>query len=72
MSNALLLTMIPRYQILGLYKNLLRYSEGLKYTDKKYFVHRVRKGFLNNRSLTEEKDIDFHFKVCSKTFFIFP
>ncbi|CAB0028776.1 unnamed protein product [Trichogramma brassicae] len=51
-----------RYELLGLYKNLMRYSQNLKYTDKKYFVHRVRKAFLNNRTLTEETEVDFHYQ----------
>ncbi|XP_014228106.1 MIEF1 upstream open reading frame protein [Trichogramma pretiosum] len=51
-----------RYELLGLYKNLMRYSQNLKYTDKKYFVHRVRKAFLNNRTLTEQTEVDFHYQ----------
>ncbi|XP_014208683.1 MIEF1 upstream open reading frame protein [Copidosoma floridanum] len=51
-----------QYEILGLYKSLLRYSQNLKYTDPKYFVHRVRRAFLNNRNLTHEKDINFQYE----------
>ncbi|KAJ8675475.1 hypothetical protein QAD02_011261 [Eretmocerus hayati] len=52
-----------RSEILGLYKNLLRYGQSLKYTDKKYFISRVRRNFLNNSSLTDEQEIEFQFKV---------
>lgn len=52
-----------RSEILGLYKNLLRYSQRLRFTDKKYFVHRVRKGFLENRELTNQEEIEFYYKV---------
>lgn len=57
-----------RTEALKLYKDLLRYSEKLKYTDKKYFVHRVRKDFLQNRPLQNSEQIDFHIKVRRKSF----
>lgn len=55
-----------RSKILGLYKSLIRYSETLQFTDKKYFVHRVRKGFLANRELKDKAQIEFHYKVFSR------
>lgn len=61
-----------RSEILGLYKSLLRYSETLRLTDKKYFVHRVRKDFLKNRELTDQSKIEFQYKViiCCRNVFL--
>ncbi|XP_011500761.1 PREDICTED: uncharacterized protein LOC105364526 [Ceratosolen solmsi marchali] len=53
--------MIKR-EILELYKKLLRYGANLKFTDKKYYIHRIRKDFLDNRNLTDKKEIEFHYK----------
>lgn len=54
---------ITRIQILRLYKDIARYSEELKYTDKDYFLRRVRKEFKKNRELENEKEISFNYKV---------
>ncbi|OXU24271.1 hypothetical protein TSAR_009629 [Trichomalopsis sarcophagae] len=53
-----------RSEILGLYKSLIRYSETLRFTDKKYFVHRVRRSFLENKELTDKDKIEFQYKHC--------
>lgn len=50
-------------QILKLYKELLRYGQQLKYTDKNYYMKRIKQEFRNNSYLTEEKDILFNFEV---------
>ena len=42
---------------LALYRSILRYAAQLKYTDKDFFVQRVRKEFKDSKSLTEEKQI---------------
>ncbi|XP_011300475.1 uncharacterized protein [Fopius arisanus] len=49
-----------RAEALKLYKDLLRYSQQLKFTDQKYFVHRVRTDFLKNRPLVDINEIQFH------------
>lgn len=51
-----------RITILKLYKDLLRYGEQLKFTDKKYYQYRIKKEFKQNKTLTEKADIDFQFK----------
>lgn len=57
--------MIPptRIQILKLYKHLVRYSNNLQFTDKKYFMKKVRTEFKEGKSLENPKDIEFAFKV---------
>lgn len=42
-----------RAQILRLYKDLLRYGDSLKLTDKNYFRNRIKKEFLESK--TEER-----------------
>ncbi|XP_055677016.1 MIEF1 upstream open reading frame protein [Lutzomyia longipalpis] len=49
-------------QVLNLYRQLLRYGERLKLTDKEYFKQRIRKEFQQNRDLTSPEDILFNFK----------
>jgi len=43
-----------------LYKELLRYGQNLKYTNKNYYYRRIRAEFENNRFLSEKEDIQFH------------
>lgn len=52
-----------RNTVLKLYKDLLRYGENLKYTDKEYFRFRIRKNFKQNKHLTDQTDIDFQLQV---------
>lgn len=60
-----------RTQVLRLYKDLLRYGENLKFTDKVYFKNRVKDEFLSGRSEKDDKVIDFLYQVCFATFFFF-
>lgn len=56
--------MIPtKIQVLRLYKHLARYSNNLQFTDKKYFMKKVRTEFKSSKSLEDPKDIEFAFKV---------
>lgn len=50
-------------QVLQLYRNLMRYSKELKFTDQNYFRRRVRKEFNRNKNLQSEADIEFYIKV---------
>jgi len=43
----------------GLYKELLRYGQALKYTDKQFFYRRIRSEFENNRVLTDGEKVTF-------------
>lgn len=52
-----------RHTILRLYRDLLRYGENLKYTDKDYFRYRIRKGFKENKSIIDQNAIDFQLQV---------
>lgn len=57
--------MIPptRTQVLKLYKHLVRYSNNLQFTDKKYFLKKVKSEFKASKSLENPKEIEFAFKV---------
>ena len=44
---------------LGLYRELLRYGQNLKFTDKKYYFSKIRSEFEKNRNLANEKEILF-------------
>ena len=55
---------VSRVQVLKLYKDILRYSNQLIYTDKEYFINRVKNEFRNNKDLTDQSDIEFFYKVC--------
>lgn len=52
-------------EILKLYKNLLRYGEQLKLTDKQYFSKRIKKEFKTNKDITDETEISFKFEVSA-------
>lgn len=52
-----------RNTVLKLYKDLLRYGENLKYTDKEYFRFRIRKNFKQNKDLIDQTEIDFQLQV---------
>lgn len=59
-SSAILL---DKNSILRLYKDLLRYSDRLQFTDKNYYINRVKTEFRNNQSLSKTEDIHFYFNV---------
>lgn len=54
---------MDRNAVLKLYKDILRYGQNLRFTDKKYFRYRIREVFKTNKNLTDQIAIDFHFKV---------
>ena len=54
-----------RGEILRLYKNILRYGQNLKYTDKNYFQSRIRANFRENKALSDKKSIQFQIEVIS-------
>lgn len=57
--------LIDRSQILQLYKELFKYGQLLKYTDKKYYFEKIRTQFLNFNNTPEQTQILY--KVNSKT-----
>ncbi len=57
---------VTRESILKLYKNLFRYGQELKYTDKAYFYQTIRQKFNNK----ETQNIDLLFKVQQKIILI--
>lgn len=50
-------------QVLRLYKNLLKYGDQLKFTDKWYYINRIRDEFKANKNLKIAEQIEFSFKV---------
>lgn len=57
-------------QILRLYKDILRYGQQLKYTDKNYFYNRVQIEFKKNKDLNDT-EITFNYKVSKENLFFF-
>jgi len=55
-------TTLSKSDIRVLYKKLLRYSNSLKYTDKNYYLDRIRGEFWRNRELTDKEEIHFQFQ----------
>ncbi|GBM14204.1 hypothetical protein AVEN_61016-1 [Araneus ventricosus] len=53
---------IPRSNVIRLYKDLLKYSKTLKYTDKSYYLNQVKKEFTENKNLTSSEEISYHFR----------
>ncbi|KAK3609311.1 hypothetical protein CHS0354_026231 [Potamilus streckersoni] len=53
-----LIAMTGRQQVLTLYRQLLRKRRQLQYTDKSFFLQRVRAEFEKNKHLTAESEID--------------
>ncbi|XP_076244103.1 mitochondrial ribosome and complex I assembly factor AltMIEF1-like [Calliopsis andreniformis] len=51
---------------LKLYKDLLRYGQNLKYTDQNYFQRRIRNSFKENKSLTNQTEIEFQLQKGQK------
>lgn len=46
-----------------LYKSLLRYSDKLIYTDRNFYLNRVRKEVRDNKNLTKPEDIEYYYQV---------
>ena len=44
---------------LGLYKQLMRYGQNLKYTDKDFYFRKIRTEFEKNRQLTDPAEIKY-------------
>ncbi|KAG8182416.1 hypothetical protein JTE90_018304 [Oedothorax gibbosus] len=53
---------IVRQNVISLYREFLKYSKTLKYTDKDFFLNRIRKEFYDNRNLTSAEEIELHLK----------
>ncbi|RLU25482.1 hypothetical protein DMN91_001638 [Ooceraea biroi] len=53
---------MSRQAVLKLYKDILRYGETLRFTNKKYFQYRIRTAFKDNKDLMDEETIDFQLK----------
>ena len=61
---------IERAQILNLYRQLIRYSRKLEYTNKDYYLRRVKQKFRDNQELTDANEIEFSFKVSIRILMI--
>lgn len=44
-------------EVLGLYRDLLRYSERLKYTDVNFYLNRIKTEFTKGKSIEDEGEI---------------
>jgi hypothetical protein len=52
---------ICRQDVLKLYKEMITYSKSLKYTDKSYFLARMKNEFIQNKDLESADDISHQF-----------
>ena len=53
---------VSRTQILRLYKDLIRYSNRLEFTDRDYYLKRARQEYRKNQHLEKQEDIEFFFE----------
>ena len=56
---------MTKSRVLILYKQLLRKADTLKYTDKDYYLKRIRQEFESNRFLSEPSAIDASVQVSA-------
>ncbi|RWS00373.1 uncharacterized protein B4U79_07380 [Dinothrombium tinctorium] len=54
---------IGKREVLNLYKQLIRYSNTLRFTDKTFYLQKVRKEFEKNRTLVDASEVDFYYQV---------
>lgn len=54
---------LSKEAVLSLYRSILRRGNNLQYTDKSYYMKRVRAEFEANRHLTNAETKDFYFNV---------
>ena len=50
-------------EIIKLYKDIIKYGKNLTFTDKEYFLNRVRAEFKKNLTITSEEEIIFQYNV---------
>ncbi|XP_011062850.1 PREDICTED: uncharacterized protein LOC105151063 [Acromyrmex echinatior] len=55
-----------RQVVLKLYKDILRYGETLRFTNKKYFRYRIQTAFRTNKDLSDETAINFQLQKGMK------
>ncbi|XP_018362961.1 PREDICTED: uncharacterized protein LOC108761107 [Trachymyrmex cornetzi] len=53
-------------QVLKLYKDILRYGQTLRFTNKKYFRYRIQTAFKTNKDLSDETAINFQLQKGMK------
>ena len=58
---------MSRQKVLCLYKQLIRTANSLKYSDKDYFLKRIRQEFENNRYLSNPVEVQACVKVTTVT-----
>ncbi|XP_018304964.1 uncharacterized protein [Mycetomoellerius zeteki] len=57
---------MSRQVVLKLYKDILKYGETLRFTNKKYFRYRIRTAFKTNKDLSDETAINFQLEKGMK------
>lgn len=56
---------ITKNLILSLYKNLYKYGQQLKYTDKAFYFKFIRNQFQSVDSVSDQNKIERLYKVCN-------
>lgn len=54
---------VSRSSVIRLYKDLLRYTKQIQYSDKEYYINRVKSEFRSRKNLSEPKDIEYYYMV---------
>ncbi|KAG8276415.1 hypothetical protein J6590_066214 [Homalodisca vitripennis] len=54
-------------EIISLYRDLIRYSRTLKFTDKDYFLFRIKDEFRKNQNVEKPEAVEFCYKVKRKS-----
>lgn len=60
MSNPVI---VSKTSVIRLYKDLLRYTKQIQYSDKDYYINRVKSEFRSRKNLSEPNDIEYYYKV---------
>lgn len=58
-------------QIVQLYRDLIRYGNNLKLTDKEYYFNRIHREFRKNQNLENPKEITFSYEVSNTKCFTY-
>jgi hypothetical protein len=58
--------------VLRLYKDLLKYSQTLKYTDVEFYLSRIKQEFAKGKTLENEDEIARQISVKYSLYFFFP
>lgn len=62
---------MTRGEILSLYRQILRSSKTLRYTDRDYYVRRIRLEFDTRKELKDQAEIGFQIQVYFRNIYTY-